>query len=153
MVNDSTGGDGGGVTPPPSRGIGSVDLVRSAAGPRGDGLLAAVAAMPVAVSKRERRLDLELLLEAIAPLLPAFLILELVLVQRRGLFDAVRVAELDGQLRRGATHLVPRCAQRELVRDGTDPTRVDIAGERDGRQDRTRPVGSLRVDRHRQDVQ
>src|SRR6059036_2130720 len=117
-----------------------VDLVRPAARTRGHGLRAAIAGMPIAVAERERRLDLELPLEPVAPLLPPFLVLELVLVQRRGLLDAVRMAELDGQLRRGATHLVPRRAQRELIRDGTDPARMDIAGERNGRQDRARPV-------------
>src|SRR2546427_497355 len=131
----------------------SVDLFGAAARPRGHGLLAAVGAMPVAVAEGERGLDLELALEAVAPLLPAFLVLELVLVQGRRLLDAVRMAELDGQLRRGATHLVPGGAQRELIRDGADPPCVDVAGQRDGRQDRARPVRSLRVDRHRQDVQ
>src|SRR2546428_8888936 len=109
--------------------------------------------MPIAVAERERRLDLELPLEPVAPLLPPFLVLELVLVQRRGLLDAVRVAELDGELRSRAAHLVPWRAERELVRDGADAARMDIARERDGRQDRARPVRGLRVDRHRQDVQ
>src|SRR2546426_8732690 len=109
--------------------------------------------MPVAVAERERRLDLELPLEAVAPILPPFLVLELVLVQRRGLLEAVRVAELDGELRRGATHLVPRRAQRELIRDGADPARMDIAGERNCGQDRARPGRGLRADRHRLDFQ
>src|SRR5213593_4253832 len=113
-----------------------------------------VAIRAVAVAaEREGRLELELSLEPRAPLLPALLVLELVLVQRRRLLDAVRVAELDGQLRSRAAHLVPRRAERELIRDGADPARMDVAGERDGRQDRARPVRGLRVDRHRQDVQ
>ena len=109
--------------------------------------------MAVAVAERQRRLEDELLLEAVAPLLPPFLVLELVLVQRRRLLYAVRVTELDRQLRGGATHLVPRRAERELIGDGADPARVDVAGERDGRQDRARPVRGLGVQRHRQDVQ
>src|SRR5206468_10333876 len=120
-----------------------VDLVRPAAGTRGHGLRAAIAGMPVAVAERERRLQHELPLEAVAPLLPPFLVLELVLVQGGGLLDTVRVAELDRQLRGGAAHLVPRRAQRELIGDGADPTGVDIARKRDGREDRARPVRGL----------
>src|SRR5262249_62381200 len=48
----------------------SVDLVRPAAGPSRDGLLAGICAVTVAVTERERRLDLELPLEAGVPLPP-----------------------------------------------------------------------------------
>src|SRR5207249_10242800 len=85
----------------------SVDLLGPAAFSRARGLLAGVGAMPVPVAERERPLDLELALEAIATLLPALPVLELVLVQGRRLLDPVRVTELDGQLGRGAANFVP----------------------------------------------
>src|SRR4030095_3944083 len=97
--------------------------------------------MPRAVSKGERPLDLELALEAVAPFLPALLILELVLVQGRRLLDPVRVAELDSQLRSRPASLVARRPEGELIRDGADPAGVDVARERDGRQDWPRPIG------------
>src|SRR5688572_12326457 len=87
----------------------------------------AVAVTVRAVREGQRWLHLELALEAGAAFLPAFLVLELVLVQRGRLLDPVRVAELDGQLRGGAPHLVPRRAERELIRDGADAPRVDVA--------------------------
>src|SRR5206468_3177820 len=120
-----------------------IDLFGSAAAPRAGRLLAAVVPVAVAVAEGQWRLQHELPLEAVAPLLPPFLVLELVLVQGGGLLDTVRVAELDRQLRGGAAHLVPRRAQRELIGDGADPTGVDIARKRDGREDRARPVRGL----------
>src|SRR6267378_1084230 len=135
----------------------SIDFLWTAGGARGGGggLRGVAVAVTVGgvVGERQRGLELELQLEAGAALLPALLVLQLVLVQRRRLLDAVRVAELDGQLGGRASHLVPRRAERELVGDGADAPRVDVAGQRDGRQDRPRPVRRLRVDRHRQDVQ
>src|SRR5437870_644131 len=101
----------------------------------------------------ERRLELELALEPGAALPPALLILELVLVERRRLFDAVRQAELDRQLGGLASYRVPGRSECELVGDGADPPRVDVDGERDRGQDRSGPVRGLRVDRHRQDVE
>src|SRR5262245_60620273 len=113
----------------PSIVIALVDPVRPAAGPRRDRLLGGIGAVAVAVAEGERRLDLELALEAVAPLLPAFLVLELVLVQGGRLLDAMRVAELDCELPRGAPHFVPRRAERELIGDGADPAGVDVARE------------------------
>src|SRR5438132_1012619 len=101
----------------------------------------------------ERRLDPELALERGAALLPPLLVLELVLGQRGRLADAVGGAELHGELGGLGTDVVPRRAERELVRDGADAPAVDVAGQRDRRDDRSRPVRGLRVDRHRQDVE
>src|SRR3990167_816859 len=112
----------------------------------------AVVAVAVA-AKGERRPYLEPALEPASTLLPALLILELVLVERRRLLDPVGEPELDRQLRGASPHLVPRRAERELVGDRADPARVDVAGQGDRRQDRPRPVRGLGVDRHRQDVQ
>src|SRR2546428_7862886 len=134
-----------------------INLLRAAGGARargrGLGPVAVAVTVRAVVGEGQRGLGLELQLEAGAALLPALLVFQLVLVQRGRLLDAVRVAELDGQLRGGAAHLVPRGAERELVGDGADPSRVDVAGQRDRRQDRARPVRRLRVDRHGQDVQ
>src|SRR6266849_3594534 len=136
---------------PPS---GSIDLFGASAAPGAD-LLAPAAAIcrcPVA-AEREGRLELELALEARPPFLPAFLVLELVLVQRGGLLDAVRRAELDRELGGLTTHLVPRRAQRELIGDRADAACVNVARKRDRGDDRPRPEGRLRVQRHGQDVE
>src|SRR5690348_11703343 len=73
-----------------------VDFLRAAAGARcrrrGLGRAVAVGAV---LGERQRRLHLELILEPRAALFPAFLVLELVLVQGGRLLDAVRVTELD----------------------------------------------------------
>src|SRR5262245_11712950 len=98
VVEKARGSDG--APPRLSAGsIGLVDLVRPAALAGARRLLAGVWAVPVAVAERDRRLDLELPLEAVAPLLPPLLVLELLFVQRRRLLDPVRVPELNGQLR------------------------------------------------------
>src|SRR5262245_22307002 len=104
-----------------------VDLVRAAALACSCGLLAGIGTVAIAVAEGERRLDLELMLETVAALFPALLVLELFLVQSGRLLDPVRVAELDGQLRGGATHLVPGRAERELIGDGADAAGVDVA--------------------------
>src|SRR5438552_1803532 len=76
-----------------------VDLVRPPSLGRASGLPFPLVVPAVAVAaERERGFHLELALEPSAPLLPPLLVLELVLVQRRGLLDAVRQAELDRQL-------------------------------------------------------
>src|SRR5262245_41989061 len=67
-----------------------------AASPGRRGLGAGVAVGPV-VRKGQRWLHLELTLEPRTTLLPALLVLELVLVQRGGLLDPVRVTELNRQ--------------------------------------------------------
>src|SRR5215510_1011358 len=85
----SDGGQSGGASRRSPRS--SIDLFGAAAAPcaRFRRLRAAVrGAVPVA-AERERRTHLELLLELPATLLPTLLILELVLVQRRRLLDAV----------------------------------------------------------------
>src|SRR5437867_9140530 len=112
-------GAGGSAARSPRRG--SIDLVRTASLARGGGLpfRPAVAALAVA-AEGERRLDLELALEAGPPLIPTLLILELLLVERRRLFDAVRQTKLDRQVGRLAAHRVPRRAECELVGDGPD---------------------------------
>src|SRR5207247_28129 len=131
------GGSGGAL---PQR---SIDFLRATLAGGGGrlrrgGAVAVAVTVGAVVGGGQRGLGLELQLEAGAALLPALLVLQLVLVQRGGLLDAVRVAELDGQLRGGAAHLVPRGAERELVGDGADPPRVDVTGQRDRRQDRAR---------------
>src|SRR2546427_7541035 len=131
----------------------SIDLVRSTGAPAGLRRASALVTVAVSVAERERGRDPELALEARAPLLPALLVLELVLVQRRRLLDAVSEPELDGQLAGLLADLIPGRAERELIGDGPDAARVDVARQRDGRQDRTRPVRGLRVDRHRENVQ
>src|SRR5439155_13423088 len=139
------GNSGGASIAPPD--VQLVDLFRPSARPdaRRGRLRAAVGgSVAVAVAERERRHHLELLLEARAPLLPALLVLELVLVQRRRLLDAVRVAELDREVRRLPADRIPRRAERELVRDGADAARVDVARKRDRADDRARPERRLR---------
>src|SRR5262245_10726418 len=131
----------------------SIDLVRPPSGPAGRRCRRPIVTMAVAIAEHEGRRDAELTLEARAPLLPALLILELVLVQRRRLLDAMSQPELDGELAGLLAHLVPGRAERKLIGDRADAARVDVAGQRDGRQDRARPVGGLRVDGHRQDVE
>src|SRR5262247_3350862 len=78
--------------------IRSIDLVRSPGAPAGLRRASALVTVAVSVAEHERWRDPELALEARAPLLPALLVLELVLVQRRRLLDAVSEPELDGQL-------------------------------------------------------
>jgi hypothetical protein len=96
--------------------VSSVDLVRAvgAAGHRAHRARLAVPVVAVRVAERERRMRLEAVFEARTAFLPPLLVLELVLVQRRGLADAVRVAELDRETRRLASDLVPRreCSRR-----------------------------------------
>src|SRR5262249_17244222 len=133
--------------------IRSIDLIRSPGAPAGLRRASALVTVAVSVAEHERWRDPELALEARAPLLPALLVLELVLVQRRRLLDAVSEPELDGQLAWLLANLIPGRTERELVGDGSDAARVDVARQRDGRQDRTRPVRGLRVDRHRENVQ
>src|SRR5439155_8400763 len=104
--HDSSAGSAGATSP--GRGLGGaveapseklVDLVRPPSLRRASGLPFPLVVPAVAVTaERERGLHLELALEPIAPLLPPLLVLELVLVERRGLLDAVRQAELDRQL-------------------------------------------------------
>src|SRR5262245_66502656 len=108
----------------------SVDLVRPAAGPSRDGLLAGIRAVTVAVAERERRLDLELPLEAVAPLLPALLVLELVLVQGGRLLDSVRLAELDRQPSGRAPCNAPRRPERGLIGARPDPHGIDVGPDR-----------------------
>src|SRR5438132_937550 len=83
-------------------------------------VLAVGARLTGAVAEHPRRMEDVLILNAVAPLLPPLLVLELVRVQRHGLLYAVRVTELHRQLRGGATHLGPRRAERELLGDGAD---------------------------------
>src|SRR5213593_4290081 len=59
-----------------------VDFLRPATGGAGGGGLGAAVAVGAVVGEGQRRLDLELALEARAALLPALLVLQLVLVQR-----------------------------------------------------------------------
>src|SRR5438132_12330898 len=107
------GGVGGGAVEAPSEEL--VDFARTLARPRARGLPSPTVVRAVAVAaERERRFHLELALEAGAPLLPSLLVLELVLVERRGLLGTVRQAELDRQVGRAPSPLVPRRAQREL---------------------------------------
>src|SRR2546430_3820829 len=73
----------------------SIDLVRSTGAPAGLRRASALVTVAVSVAEHERGRDPELALEARAPLLPALLVLELVLVQRRRLLDAVSEPELD----------------------------------------------------------
>src|SRR5262249_60633757 len=77
-----------------------VDFLGAAggAGARGRGLGAAVAVRAV-VREAQRRRPLRLAAHARAPLLPAFLVLQLVLVPRRRLLPAVRVAGLAARPR------------------------------------------------------
>src|SRR5437870_1780248 len=137
------GGGSEGAVEAPSEEL--VDFARTLARPRARGLPSPTVVRAVAVAaEREWRFHLELALEAGAPLLPSLLVLELVLVEGRGLLGAVRQAELDRQVGRAPAHLVPRRAERELLGDGPDPPRADVYRERDRRQDRPRPGGRLR---------
>src|SRR2546422_9113458 len=133
--------------------VGSIDLVRSTGAPAGLRRASALVTVAVSVAEHERGRDPELALEARAPLLPALLVLELVLVQRRRLLDAVSEPELDGQLASLLANLIPRRAERELIGDGADAARMDVARQRHGTEDWARPVRGLRVDRHGQDVE
>src|SRR5437899_2099958 len=114
-----------------------IDLVRPSSATAG--LRRAAVVVTVAVAEHERRLDAELTLQTCPALFPAFLVLQLVLVQRRRLLDAVSQPELDGEIAGLPADLVPGRAERELIGDGADAPRVDVAGERDRRQDRARP--------------
>src|SRR5438046_5243787 len=129
----------------------SIDLVRSTGTRAGLRRASALVTVAVSVAEHERWRDPELALEARAPLLPALLVLELVLVQRRRLLDAVSESELDGELTGLLADLVPGRAEGKLVGDGADAARVDVARQRDRRQDWARPVRGLGGDRPRQD--
>src|SRR5947209_18076073 len=73
-----------------------VDFARTLARPRARGLPSPPVVRAVAVAaERERRFHLELALAAGAPLLPSLLVLQLVLVERRGLLATGRQTQLD----------------------------------------------------------
>src|SRR5439155_13148603 len=93
----SPGGGLGGAVEAPSEKL--VDLVRPPSLRRASGLPFPLVVPAVAVTaERERGLHLELALEPRASLLPPPLVLDPVLVDRRGVLDAVRPAERDSPL-------------------------------------------------------